>query len=111
VEIEFDPAHVEEVIADFGTVVDCIEGSEFEPAPTEKLRTRSGRERREFASHVLPLLRRALFCGSYREYALASGGRSELVLRQYLTDFGTDLDQQDWLSASLDFGLSADLLD
>jgi len=86
--------HVEQVIADFGGVVDYIEGGQFEPASVEKLRTRSGRERREFASHICRYCDVRFSCSSYRGYALASGGRAEFALRQYLTDFGTDLDQQ-----------------
>jgi len=102
VEIKFDPAHVEEVIADFGTVVDCIEGDDFVPASTDKLRTRSGRERREFASHVCRYCDARYSCSSYRDYAMVSSGRAEVALRQYLTDFGTDLDQQDWLTGNLE---------
>jgi hypothetical protein len=111
VEIEFDPVHVEEVIDDFGTVVDCIEGGNYAPAPTEKLRTRSGRERREFASHVCRYCDARYSCSSYREYALASGGRAEVALRQYLTDFGTDLDQQDWLTGNLEVIPAAEVLE
>jgi hypothetical protein len=102
VEIGFDPAHVEEVIADFGRIVDCIESGEFAPASPEKLKTRSGHERREFASHVCRYCDARFSCDSYRSYALESHGRPELALRQYLEDFGTDLDQQDWLSNNLD---------
>jgi hypothetical protein len=102
VEIKFDPARVEDVVRDFGTVVDSIEGGKFAPASVEKLRTRSGRERREFASHVCRYCDARYSCSSYRDYAMAYGGRPEVALRQYLSDFGTDLDQQDWLSGNLE---------
>ena len=38
VEIELNPQHVEEIITDFGRIVDCIESGEFKPATLEKLR-------------------------------------------------------------------------
>jgi len=111
VEIEFDPAHVEEAITDFGMVADCIEGGDFVPASIEKLRTRSGRERREFASHVCRYCDARFSCISYRGYAMASSGRAEVALRQYLTDFGTDLDQQDWLTGNLEVIPASEVLE
>lgn len=111
VEITFDPSHVDEIISRFGSVVDCIENGEFHPAPLDKLRTRSGRERREFASHICRYCDARFSCDSYRKYAFEGHGRAELALRQYLDDFGTEVDQQDWLSASLEMGLSAEFLD
>jgi len=102
VEIEFDPTRVEKDIADFGTVVDCIEGSEFAPASIEKLHTRSGREKREFASHVCRYCDARYSCSSYREYAISSHGRAEGAIRQYLNDFGTDIDIQEWLTSNLE---------
>ena len=95
-----DKLHIARKLDDLG--VDYIEGGQFEPASVEKLRTRSGRERREFASHICRYCDVRFSCSSYRGYALASGGRAEFALRQYLTDFGTDLDQQDWLTGNLE---------
>lgn len=111
VEIEFNPVHVKEVIEDFGTIIDCIEDSDYQPASIKKLRTRSGRDRREFASRVCRNCDARYSCSSYREYALASGGRAEVALRQYLTDFGTDLDQQDWLTSNLEAIPAVDALE
>lgn len=111
VEIEFDPHHVDEVITDFGTIVDCIENSKFSPAPLEKLKSRQGKRNVMFATTVCRNCDARFSCNSYRAYAQEGHGRDESVLRQYMDDFGTELDQQDWLSASLETGLSAELLD
>jgi hypothetical protein len=111
VEIEFDPQHVNEIITDFGTIVDCIENSKFSPAPLEKLKSRQGERNAMFATIVCRNCDARFSCNSYRAYAQEGHGRDESVLRQYMDDFGTELDQQDWLSASLETGLSADLLD
>lgn len=111
VEIKFDPTHVEEVISDFGTVVDCIESADYAPASIEKLRTRSGRENREFASHVCRYCDARYSCGSYREYAISSHGRAEGALRQYLTNFDTDLDQQEWLTGNLEIIPAVEVLE
>jgi hypothetical protein len=111
VEIKFDPDHVDEVINHFGSVVDCIENGEFHPASLDRLSTRSSGENEHFASHICRYCDARFSCESYRKYAFGGHGRAELAIRQYLDDYGTEVDQQDWLSASLETGLSADLLD
>jgi len=111
VEIKFDPEHVDEAITDFGEIVDCIEASKFIPASLEKLHSHSDTERQEFGTHVCRNCDARYSCTSYRAYIQEGHGRIESVLRQYLNDFGSELDQQDRLSADLETGLSADLLD
>lgn len=105
VEIEFSPEHVQELIADFGEVVDCIENGEFTPAPVEVLQGRKEDGERAFASRVCRRCDARFSCSSYRVYAAGAGGRPELALRQYLEDFGSDLEQQDWLSSNLEIAL------
>ncbi len=102
VEIGFDPTHVNEIIADFGRVVDCIENGEFTPAPLEILLGRKEEGERAFASRVCRRCDVRFSCASYRAFAATAGGRPELALRQYLDDYGTDLEQQDWLSSNLE---------
>lgn len=111
VEIDFNPAHLEEILVDFGHVVDCIEDYKFQPAPVEKLRTRYGDERSLFATRVCRNCDARFSCSSYRTYALGARGAAELDFRQYIDDFGTDLEQQDWLSSNLEFALTIDELE
>jgi hypothetical protein len=111
VELDFSPDRVQEVIDNFGRVVDCIEDGQFEPASMEKLKSRQGLSRREFASHVCRHCDARFSCDSYRQYALGSYGRAESDFRQYLEDFGDDLEQQDWLSGNLDAASPAEELE
>jgi hypothetical protein len=102
VEIKFDPKHVEEVIADFGTIIDCIENSKFSPAPLEKLKSRQGERNAMFATIVCRNCDARFSCSSYRAYAQEGHGQAESAVRQYLDDFGNELDQQDWLTGNLE---------
>lgn len=109
--IEVNPEHVKEVIEDFGRVVDCIENGGFSPAPVEILMGRKEEGERAFASRVCRRCDARFSCGSYRVYAASAGGRPELALRQYLDDYGTDLEMQDWLSSNLEAALSLEELE
>jgi hypothetical protein len=111
VEIEFSPEPVQELIADFGQVVDCIENGEFTPAPVEVLQGRKEDGERACASRVCRRCNARFSCSSYRAYASSAGGRPELALRQYLEDFGSDLEQQDWLSSNLEIALPTEELE
>ncbi len=111
VEIDFDPDHVQEIIADFGRVVDCIENGEFTPAPLETLLGRKEEGERAFASRVCRRCDARYSCASYRAFAATAGGKPEFALRQYLDDFGTDLEQQDWLTSNLDAALTLEDLE
>lgn len=102
VEIEYDHAHVTDAVADFGTIVDCIEDSKFEPPSIDRLHTRYGSTHREYASSICRYCDARFSCSAYREYALSSAGRATSALRTYLTDYGTDLDVEDRLTSSLD---------
>jgi hypothetical protein len=111
VEIAFDATHVHEVIADFGRIVDCIEGNKFSPASLAKLKSRQGEHNARFATTVCRNCDARFSCASYRAYAMEGHGRAELALRQYLDDFGTDLDQQDWLSSGLEGDLTVEIIE
>ena len=102
VKIDIDPSHVDQIITDFGTVVDCIENGDFEPASLEKLNSRYGKKNSQFATAVCRNCDARFSCNSYRLYATGSRSPKELALKQYLSNYGTDLDQHDWLSNEID---------
>jgi hypothetical protein len=102
VKIEIDPDHVDHVIEDFGRVVDCIENGEFEPASIEKLNSHYGSQNSMFGTNVCRNCDARFSCLSYRQFAAGSHRSPENFFRQYLADFGTDIDQQDWLSSGMD---------
>lgn len=111
VEIDVNPEHVQSMIDAFGHVVDCIENGIFDPAPIETLQARYGAEGSLFATRVCRNCDARFSCEAYRQYALGSHGRAELALKGYLTDFGSDLDQEEWLSGNLEGNAPVDSLD
>jgi hypothetical protein len=102
VEIDLNPEHVDAIITDFGRVVDCIENGEFEPASMEKLNSRYGAKNSLFATNVCRNCDARFSCDSYRTYSAGSRRNIENFFRQYLNDYGTDLDQQERLSSGLE---------
>ena len=102
--IEVDPSHVERIIRDFGRVVDCIEDGKFGPAPVEALNAAFGKKNTSFGNAVCRNCDARFSCDSYRAYAKGSRARKEAGFVKYLDDYGTDLDQEEWLSAELEAG-------
>jgi hypothetical protein len=100
--IEVDPTHVENIIRDFGRAVDCIENGEFAPAPLEVLQSQFGKKNALFGTSVCRNCDARFSCDSYRRYATGSRAPKEAAFKNYLDDYGTELDQQDWLSGELE---------
>jgi hypothetical protein len=99
--IDVDSDHVQTIIRDFGRVVDCIEDGEFQPAPLQVLKAPFGKKNASFGTAVCRNCDAHFSCDSYRQFALGSRARNEAAFKQYLDDYGTELDQQDWLSSEL----------
>ena len=102
VEIEVNPEHVKRIVKEFGEIVDCIEEGKFDPAPLEKLKTRISGDSALFATRICRNCDTRFSCESYREYAMEGKGRQESALREYLTDYGQELDQQEWFTMNLE---------
>ena len=102
--IEFDvnPEHVEHIIYDFGRVVDCIENGEFEPAPVRKLKTSIDSKQTKFAAGICRNCDARFSCEAYRRYVTSSRSPRDADFKRYLDDYGTELDQQEWLSSELE---------
>ena len=82
-------------------MIDSIENGEFKPAPLDKLQSRYGDQKVLFATAVCRNCD-ARFCDSYRHDATNSRPPKESALLQYIPDYGSELDQQDWLSNELE---------
>jgi hypothetical protein len=102
--IDVDPDHVQTIIRDFGRVVDCIEDGEFGPAPLDVLKAPFGKKNASFGTAVCRNCDARFSCESYRQFATGSRARKEADFKQYLEDYGTEMEQQDWLSSELDEG-------
>jgi hypothetical protein len=100
--IEVDPDHVEKIIRDFGRAVDCIENGEFAPAPLKVLQSQFGKKNALFGTSVCRNCDARFSCDSYRRYATGSRAPKEAAFKKYLDDYGTELDQQDWITSEVD---------
>lgn len=101
IHIPFDQQGVNQTIQDFACVVDQIEDNEFQPPPLEKLNETIEGTNTTFATRICRNCDARFSCETYRQYALADGGRTTAHFRQYIDDYGDDAEQQDWISANL----------
>lgn len=104
-EIDLQQGVVEEVIQDFGRVVDEIEGRHFKPPSVEVLRAPSRPGGRVlFGTDVCSNCDARFSCTSYRHYVLRAqpSQRPEVVLNYYVADFGSDAQRDEWLDANLE---------
>lgn len=101
VPIPYDEAHVRHTIEEFGAVVDAIEDGEFAPRPPDVLRERVHGTRKTFATLVCVECDARFTCSSFRDYATSARGHVDRHFAQYYSDYGSTVDQDEWLTASL----------
>ncbi len=100
--IPFDAKRVDEIIREFGGVVDRIEDHRFEPRDLATLKTREPGLRTVFAVAVCRNCDARFSCQSYRDYALGSTAATEGRFRQYIEETSDDLEQEATRVAALD---------
>lgn len=101
IEIPFDQSKVQATIQDFAAVVDKIETNCFEPPTVDILRTKVEGTNTLFASRVCLNCDSRYSCEAYREYALQTGIRAQSNFRKYFEDYGSDLDQEEFITANI----------
>ena len=106
VPIPFSPERVKDMVHEFGGVVDQIEDHEFPAPPLTILNATLPGMRSRFAVAICRNCDARFSCASYREYMRSSGGPVDATFRRYLNDLGDDLDQEEFLAASLDAAMS-----
>ncbi len=97
----FSETGIQEMIDDFGTVVEKIEGKEFSPPPTSRLKTKDVGEKNIFAVRTCRNCDARFSCESFREY-VRSTGKDGKSLKKYLDDYGTEIDNEEFIDANLD---------
>lgn len=104
IEVEVRQGVVEDVMDDFGKVVDAIEERHFAPPPVEILRSPSRPGGRiPFGTDVCLNCDARFSCTSYRQFVLRThqAERPETVLGEFASDFGSDPQKDEWLDANL----------
>lgn len=100
IEIPFDQQNVQATIAAFTRVVEAIEEGRFVPPSIAKLRERVADSSTLFAVRVCRNCDARFSCDPYRTYA--NGGQShQNQVFAFYNDYGSDLDQSQWLTANL----------
>ena len=82
----------------------------FAPKPVERLREHRAGERAPFATMVCVNCDARYSCSSYRTHALGARGASGAQIRRYFSVEVTDVERDEWLSATLDAAPSANAL-
>jgi hypothetical protein len=100
--LPLEPAHVEDIIREFGETVDQIESHRFDPPHLDTLRLTLPGMTARFAVAVCRNCDARFSCGSYRQYAVTSSGGGDSGFRQYLEDLGDDLEQEEFRAAALE---------
>ena len=108
VPIDYDASRVYRTIVEFGQVVDAIEDGRFSPPSLDKLNVMlEGPRRERFATRVCRNCDARFSCSSYRQYAWKGRGIAERRTAEYFADPPVDIEQENWVSASLDVSADA----
>lgn len=105
IEIPLNPMDVQEMINEFGTVVDRIEERTFNPPPVQLLeRPSSPGGRNPFGTTFCGNCDVRFSCNSYRQFAARTqGGLSmQQAMHYYLNDYGADFERTEWLDANME---------
>jgi hypothetical protein len=103
VDIDLNPAHLQQMIAAFAMTVDQIEDSRFS-APELRWLERRDVHDQTFATRVCRNCDGRFSCRSYREYAVTEGRRHPDKYQRYYEDFGEEDALEDWRTAALGAG-------
>lgn len=90
VPIPFDQEKVQEIIADFANVVDCIEGKSFAPPPVEVLIDETASSRAKFGTRICRNCDARFSCSSFRNFVVKTNARTGIDFKRYYSDFGSD---------------------
>lgn len=104
IQIPLDQSSVNEVIHEFGEIVDQIEARKFAPPSVDLLNapTHAG-SRTPFGTDVCRNCDVRFSCDSFRQYAIRSRGNqsAERAIGYYLDDYGVDFERAEWLDANM----------
>jgi hypothetical protein len=96
VPIPFEQEGVERMVENFGTVVDRIEGKDFEPPPVERLREQFGSGRGTFATKICRQCDARFSCESYRAFARERYSRG-FDFQRFFTEDRDEAEHEEWV--------------
>lgn len=102
VPIPMDQSKVESTIADFGEIVDAIEGKHFHPPGVDVLVDAGETMRQKFGTRVCRNCDARFSCSSYRNFVIKTNARTGIDFRRYFADFGSDDERVQRVSITLD---------
>ncbi len=111
IDIPISQSHVEDTIREFGEVVDAIECRQFAPPPVERLQSRLDNTRQLYATRICRNCDARFSCSSYRNYAYASGNRTDFQFSQYFNDWGSEADRSERIAVTLEVSRTIDELE
>ena len=98
--IPFDQGGVEQMIQNFGEVIDRIEDKDFEPPSLSRLEESFGGGRGVFANKICRQCDARFSCESYRAFARKRYGRG-FDFRRFFTEDRDENAQEDWIAGNL----------
>lgn len=99
--LERNKKKVEEIINDFGCVVDKIESKKFAPPPVEVLEEKIKGTNRKFATQICINCDARFSCSSFREYAAKQQLRGKFDFRKYMDELAEPMEQEEWVNANM----------
>lgn len=104
--LERNQQKVEEIIQEFGCVVDKIEEKIFAPPPVEKLEENVKGTNKKFATFVCRNCDARFSCSSYRSYAANRSTGGKFDFKKYMEELADPLDQEEWINANMSANLT-----
>ncbi|WP_139423894.1 PD-(D/E)XK nuclease family protein [Chryseobacterium mulctrae] len=101
IEIPFKEENVQSTIADFADTVDNIEKHCFTPPPVEILNSLIEGTRSKFATRICRNCDARFSCSSFREYATSIQKGTNMNFKKYYEDYGSDVEKEEFINASL----------
>ena len=108
IEIPFDTQNVDQVVDEFGAIVDAIEDGDFTPPSVEELRSRMEENARTFAAQVCRNCDARFSCGSYRLYMKSARGRRDFDFEAFFQEDTPEWEGEERIAAQLEIAPPAE---
>jgi hypothetical protein len=101
VPVPFNQDGVEQMVTNFGVVIDRIETKDFAPPPLDRLKENYGGSRGTFATKICRQCDARFSCDSYRAFARSKYGRG-FDFRRFFAEDRDEVEQEEWVLGNLE---------